>query len=85
MVDFSWSIFLVLNCFFVPFLEEEDVAWLECQALEDLGLLIITSETSEDPDTTCTKIQDNGDLICAHRLSILGQISLKLPQLSRQA
>ncbi|XP_078378617.1 uncharacterized protein LOC144661687 isoform X2 [Oculina patagonica] len=46
-----------------PVEEEDDIARLERQALEDLGLLKITEGTQKSPAASCTKIQDNSDVM----------------------
>lgn len=44
--------------------EEDDVAFLERQALEDLGLLKITDESHKDSAAaSCTTIQENSDVM----------------------
>ena len=45
--------------------EEDDVALLERQALEDLGLLKITDVSHKDLAASCTKIEENSDAMCS--------------------
>ena len=45
--------------------EEDDVALLERQALEDLGLLKIKDGSPKDLAASCTKIEENSDAMCS--------------------
>ena len=44
------------------FQEEDDVALLERQALEDLGLLKITNGSHKELAASCSKVEENGDV-----------------------
>lgn len=61
-----------MNCLGIPFSffsvfllsqEEDDVSLLERQALEDLGLLKITDGSQKELAPSCSKIQENSDVI----------------------